>query len=176
MISVEPAYWWKILIWMELSRYCHACYCWRVSININIYTVLFKTKQLSNLSKVATLPTCNREAVSLNLGWHTRYHDWSTSWFYSSCPCSCLYSIPDYFPVRPSTSYPITGEYSPFHSTPVFRSSSKVLHYTLYRDKVMALTIQRIDDSQPVLRLQGTTQRNKRLPGHRPPKPRKNRN
>lgn len=28
---VERTYWWTILIWIALSRYCYACYCWRPS-------------------------------------------------------------------------------------------------------------------------------------------------
>ena len=150
VIVVQPAYWWKILIWIELSRYCFVCYCLCVSISINIYIVWFKGKQLSNLSKVATLPTCNRKAVNSNLG-YTRYHNWSTSWFYSSWPCSCLDSIPDCPTVLPSTSCPITAKYSPIISMPFFRSGGSVLHYTAYRDKLIALTIQRTDDSQPML-------------------------
>jgi hypothetical protein len=168
VIAFERAYWWKILIWIELSRYCYACYCWCVTTNINIYIALLKTKQLSNLSKVATLPTCNRKVVNSNLGWYSRYHNWSTLSFYSSCPCSCLDGIPDCPTVRPSTSCPITANYSPFYSTPIFRSGGSDLHYTVYRDKVIALTIQCIDDRQHVLTRQGPTQRKGRLPGHRP--------
>ena len=124
-----------------MSLYCYACYCWCVSININIYIFLFKTKQLSNLSKLATLPTCNREAVNSNLVWYTRYHDWSTSFISSSCSCSCLNSIPDCPTVRASTTCPITADYSPIHSTPIFPSGDSVLHYTVYRVKVIALTM-----------------------------------
>jgi hypothetical protein len=76
------------------------CNCWCVSINVNIYIVLFKTKQLGNFSKVAMLRTCNRETVNSNLGWYTRYQFWSTSWYYSTC----LDSIPHCATALPSTS------------------------------------------------------------------------
>jgi hypothetical protein len=127
VIAVEPAYWWKTMIWIDLSRYSYACYFWCVSININIYTLLFKTKQLGKLYTVATLPTYNREAVNSNLGLYTRYHDWGIAWFYSSYPCSCLDSIPDCPMICLSTSSPITANYSPFHSKPIFPSGSSFL-------------------------------------------------
>jgi len=128
VFAVEPVYWWKILVRIELSRYCYASYCWRPN---NSVTCLkwqrfpLVTERLSIPFSVGTLAIMTEVLHGFTHPVH------AVVWIVSQ-------TLPRSVLLHPVQLLLTT---LPFHSTPIFRSCGSVLHCAVYRDKTVALRL-----------------------------------